>query len=153
MPHKYTEAEKGGTILYISDKLNFKPRKDLEIYAKKDLESCFVEIINKKTSNEIVGVIYRHPNMDTNTFTDEKLTEVMHILSREKNKKVRELERKELRKIESRIDAESKFWTTILSSGVNHNYQDRIMKSNQSESQNCAPKYFMYKDNKAEGVL
>ena len=85
---KYTEAEKGGTILYISDKLNFKPRKDLEIYAKKELESCFVEIINKKTSNEIVGVIYRHPNMDTNTFTDEKLTEVMHILSREKNKKV-----------------------------------------------------------------
>ena len=32
---KFTEAEKGGTILYISDKLNFKPRKDLEIYEKK----------------------------------------------------------------------------------------------------------------------
>ena len=31
---KYTEAEKGGTILYISKTLNFKPRKDLEIYQK-----------------------------------------------------------------------------------------------------------------------
>ena len=27
-----TEASKGGTLLYISDKLNYKPRKDLEIY-------------------------------------------------------------------------------------------------------------------------
>ena len=74
-------------------------------------------------------------------------------LGREKNKEVRELERKELRKIESRIDTQSKFCTTILSSGVDHNHQDRNMKSKQSESQNCAPKYFMYKDNKAEGGL
>ena len=27
-----TEAEKGGTILYVTFYLNFKPRKDLEIY-------------------------------------------------------------------------------------------------------------------------
>ena len=65
---KYTEAEKGGTILYVSNKLNFKPRKDLEIYEKKELESCFVEIINKKSSNDIVGVIYRHPNLDPSDY-------------------------------------------------------------------------------------
>ena len=80
--------EKGGTILYISDKLHYKRRKDLEIYQKKELESTFVEIINKKSSNEIVGVVYRHPNMDTNVFTDDKLTNILHILSREKNKKI-----------------------------------------------------------------
>ena len=58
-PHcKFTEAEKGGTILYISKEHNYKPRKDLEIYESKELESSFVEIINKKTSNAIVGVIY-----------------------------------------------------------------------------------------------
>ena len=45
---KYTAAEKGGTMLYVSKKLHYKPRKDLEIYAKKELESTFVEIINKK---------------------------------------------------------------------------------------------------------
>ena len=84
----YTTAEKGGTILYISDKLHFKPRTDLEIYQNKELESTFVEIINKKSSNEIVGVVYRHPNMDTSTFTDVKLTKILHTISREKNKKV-----------------------------------------------------------------
>ena len=66
-PHcKFTEAEKGGTILYISKELTFKPREDLEVYESKELESRFVEIINTKTSNDIVGVIYRHPKMDTN---------------------------------------------------------------------------------------
>ena len=53
-PHcKFTEAEKGGTILYISKELNFKPRKDLEIYESKVLESSFVEIINKKELNNL----------------------------------------------------------------------------------------------------
>ena len=76
-PHcTYTTAEKGGTILYISNKLNFKPRKDLEIYANKELESSFVEIINQKTSNDIISVIYRHLDMDTNKFIDEKLNHV-----------------------------------------------------------------------------
>ena len=44
--HKPTEASKGGTILYINNKLNSKPRIDLEnlIYKSKELESSFVEI-------------------------------------------------------------------------------------------------------------
>ena len=88
-PHcKFTEAEKGGTILYISKALNFKPRKDLEIYEKKELESSFVEIINKKSSNDIVGVIYRHPRMDTNVFIDSKLNHITNILAKEKNKRI-----------------------------------------------------------------
>ena len=88
-PHsKYTEAEKGGTILYISNELTFKPRKDLEIYESKELESSFVEIINTKTRNDIVGVIYRHPNMDTNEFIDKKINHVTNILSKEKNKRI-----------------------------------------------------------------
>ena len=84
----YTEAEKGGTILYISEKLNFKPRKDLEIYVSKELESSFVEIVNNKTSNDIVGVIYRHPKMKTTDFIETKLTQVVDKLAKEKNKKV-----------------------------------------------------------------
>ena len=85
---KFTEAEKGGTILYISKKLNFKPRKDLEIYESKELESSFIEIINKKSSNDIVGVIYRHPKMDTNIFIDKKLNHITSILAKEKNKRI-----------------------------------------------------------------
>ena len=83
-----TEAEKGGTMLYIADGKNYKPRKDLEIYESKELESTFVEIINPKESNDIIGVVYRHPCMDTTKFTDEKFNELMLKLSQERNKKV-----------------------------------------------------------------
>ena len=84
---KFTEADKGGTILYISKKLTFKPRKDLEIYESKELESNFIEIINTKSSNDIVGVIYRHPNMDTSTFIDKKMNHITNILAKERKKK------------------------------------------------------------------
>ena len=43
-----TEAAKGGTMIYVVEGINFKPRKDLEIYQCKDLESTFIEIINPK---------------------------------------------------------------------------------------------------------
>ena len=66
---KYTEANKGGTLLYVNKELNYKP----ELYKSKDLQSSFIEIINQKESNDIIGVIYRHPNMDVNNFIDEKL--------------------------------------------------------------------------------
>ena len=42
-----TEAEKGGTLIYISKDLKYKIRKDLTITKAKELESTFVEIINK----------------------------------------------------------------------------------------------------------
>ena len=83
-----TEAEKGGTMIYVANGINFKPRKDLEIYQSKELESTFIEIINPKESNEIIGVIYRHPNMDTTQFTDNKFNDLMNKLSQERNKKV-----------------------------------------------------------------
>ena len=57
--HTPTEASKGGTILYIDDKLNSKPRNDLEnmIYSSKELESSFIEIINPGKKNIVVGCI------------------------------------------------------------------------------------------------
>ena len=46
-----TDSEKGGTLLYIAQDLNYKTRKDLNIVQSKQLESTFVEITNenKKT--------------------------------------------------------------------------------------------------------
>ena len=71
---------------YVNKELNYKPREDLVLYKSKDLESSFIEIINQKQSNDIIGVIYRHPNMDVNNFIDEALDTLMHKLSFEKNK-------------------------------------------------------------------
>ena len=83
-----TEAGKGVTMIYVAKGHNFRPRKDLEIYQSKDLESTFIEVINPKESNDIVGVIFRHPNMSTTEFTDHKLNDLMLKLSLECNKKI-----------------------------------------------------------------
>ena len=51
-------------------------------YKSAELESTFIEIINYKKSNIIVGCIYRHPAMDLNEFNDY-LNELLHNLSSE----------------------------------------------------------------------
>ena len=56
-------------------------------YKSAELESTFIEIINHKKSNIIVGCIYRHPAMDLNEFNDYYLNELLHKLSSE-NKSV-----------------------------------------------------------------
>ena len=43
------------------------------IYPPKKLESSFIEIVNAKSQNDIVRVIYRHPNMDTSHFIEDKV--------------------------------------------------------------------------------
>ena len=62
--------EHTGTLLYIASHLSYKTRSDLNIYKKFELESTFVEIINPKKSNIIVGTIYRHPEMDVTEFNN-----------------------------------------------------------------------------------
>ena len=59
---KPTEASKGGTLLHISEELSYKTCKDLHVYKAKELESTFIEIINKKRKNLIVECIYNNHN-------------------------------------------------------------------------------------------
>ena len=42
--------------------------------------------MNKKTRNDIIGVVYRHPNMDASDFTDIYLNNTLNKLCKEKNK-------------------------------------------------------------------
>ena len=82
-----TEATKGGVLMYVRTGLNFKPRNDLQIYKPKLLESIFIEIINERDTNDIVGVIYRHPSMSESDFIDNELKSITEKLSND-NKKV-----------------------------------------------------------------
>ena len=82
-----TESTKGGVLIYVKNGLKVKPRPDLHIYKSKELESLFIEIINPKESNDIVGVIYRHPCMNANSFVDDHLKGIVDKISFE-NKKV-----------------------------------------------------------------
>ena len=52
-----TETSEGGTLLYIANHLSYKCHNDLNIYKKNELESTFIEIVNSKKPNIIVGVI------------------------------------------------------------------------------------------------
>ena len=79
-----TESSAGGTLIYVANHLADKPRTDLQIYKKRDLESTFIEIINSKKSNIIVGCIYRHPNMDLNDFNSDYLNSLLAKFSEEK---------------------------------------------------------------------
>ena len=67
-----TEAEKGGTLLYISNSINYKRRPDLEVYVPKSIETTFVELIYPSQKNRIIGCIYKHHNI-----TEKELVELM----------------------------------------------------------------------------
>ena len=82
-----TEGSKGGVLMYVKNNINFKPRPDLNIYKSKELESAFIEIINDKSANDIVGVIYRHPCMPSPEFIDVHLRSIFDKISNQ-NKKV-----------------------------------------------------------------
>ena len=83
-----TEASKGGVLLYIAEGLNFKPRNDLKIYKSKELESTFVEIIHPNEANSIIGVIYKHPCINGDTFNHDYLKPLLAKLSAQYNKKL-----------------------------------------------------------------
>ena len=55
----------------------------IDLFTTKIFEQQFPSICN-----DIVGVIYRHPNMSTTEFTDHKLNDLMLKLSLERNKKI-----------------------------------------------------------------
>ena len=72
----------GGTILCIAN-IYHKNDNDLNIYKKIELESTFIEIVNQKKSNIIVGVIYRHPLMDLTDFNCSYLSKLLENFSKE----------------------------------------------------------------------
>ena len=82
-----TLASKGGVILYISEKHNSKPRKDLDNIMEKSyvLESAFSEIVVPNKKNIVLGCIYRHPSMDLHDFNENYLTPVMDKLNNDKH--------------------------------------------------------------------
>ena len=59
-----TESSAGGSLLYVANHLSYKPRLDLHIYKSNELESTFIEILNPKKSNVIIGCFYKDPSMD-----------------------------------------------------------------------------------------
>ena len=79
-----TESSKGGTLLYIDQNLRYRSKSDLTLYKSKEIESSFIEIIEPKKKDTIVGCIYRHPNVSMGEFTNDFLEPILENLSFEK---------------------------------------------------------------------
>jgi len=71
----------GGVGLFLRDnaELNYKLQMDLSVDNKSD--SLFIQIINTKSRNIIIGVIYKPPDMDVIKF-NEDLDKNLKIISK-----------------------------------------------------------------------
>ena len=82
-----TESSAEATLLCIANHLTYKPSSALSLNKANQVESAFIEIINSKKSNIIVGCLYKYPNMDVSDFTKNYLDTLLDKLSKE-NKQV-----------------------------------------------------------------
>lgn len=70
--HKHRENRTGGGVgLYLSNDLQFKSRNDLHFSDSNSIDALFIEVINSQGKNAIVGVVYRPPDQNLNTFVHE----------------------------------------------------------------------------------
>ena len=67
--HNYPSDRPGGGVgLYLSSDLQYKFRNDLGFPEQSCVESLFIEIVNSKGKNIIVGIVYRPPNQIVGDF-------------------------------------------------------------------------------------
>ena len=74
-----SDSSAGGSLLYVSDRLNFKPRNDLSSLMNKSrqLETTFIEIIYGRKKNILVGCICKRPKMSIDGFNNKHLYPVL----------------------------------------------------------------------------
>ena len=60
-----------------------KIRNDLKISKLAQLESTFIEKINPRKPNIIVGVIYKHPKIDVTCFNNNFLSNLLRKINEE----------------------------------------------------------------------
>ena len=84
-----TESSAGSVLLYISQKCSYKPRKDLQVYCPKELESVFIELTIPNKPNFIVGAMYKYPSMQHYKFNNDFLQNLLNKIQTEKKCVVR----------------------------------------------------------------
>ena len=71
------------TLLYIAKHLSYKCHNGLRIYKKNELKSTFIETVNPKKSNIVVGVIYRHSSINLIDFNCNYLIKLLENICKE----------------------------------------------------------------------
>ena len=83
MEQNPTESSAGGTLIYISQSLSYKPRKNLQIYFPKELESIFIELLIPNKQSHLTGVIYKHPSIKHDKFNNDFMNALLEKLTSE----------------------------------------------------------------------
>ena len=78
--HNPTESKAGGCLLYISDKIPYKLRNDLNVYFPKQLESVFIEVLLSNKPSQIIGTIDKHLKMNVSAFTNNHLKKMLNVI-------------------------------------------------------------------------
>ena len=86
--HTPTESSAGGTLPYINKRLSYQLRNDLRLYDPRKIESTFIEIICSKSTNVIVGCIYKHCTLPINDFTNDFISPLLLKLQKESSKTI-----------------------------------------------------------------
>ena len=68
-------------MLYIDKNFRYRSRSDLILYKSKEIELSFIEILELKKKNVMVGCIYKHPNVPVGEFTNEFSEPLLEKLS------------------------------------------------------------------------
>ena len=63
-----SESKGGGTAILLRNSINYKRRKDIEVFEEKCVESTIIEITTKDGKKIIVGSMYHPPNTDPTNF-------------------------------------------------------------------------------------
>ena len=78
------QNRKGGCGFYVRNSFTPIPRKDLEFQIKDpgcETETCWIELINERRPNVLVGVFYRHPSRENYIF-QENLKKILKKIKR-----------------------------------------------------------------------
>ena len=86
--HTSTESSAGETLLYTNKRRSYQLRNNLRLYDPGKSESTFIEIICSKSTNMIVGCIYKHPSLPINDFTNDFISLFSLKLQKESPKRV-----------------------------------------------------------------
>ena len=81
-----TESSAGRLLMYISQKLSYRVREDLQIHSPKELETVFIELLISSKPSLKLRTIYKHPSMQHFKFNKDFMKKLLHKISLEKKR-------------------------------------------------------------------
>ena len=73
---------------FLIKRLSYQLRDDLRRYDPEKIEPTFIEITCSKSTNVIVGCIYKHPTLPINDFTNDFISPLLLKLQKESSKRI-----------------------------------------------------------------